>query len=49
MVLEFCFTTIWRPPSLSKLTPMISNMGLTHLGWDASIYKHLEKILFEKY
>ena len=23
---------IWRPPSLSELTPMIFNMGLTHLG-----------------
>ena len=28
---------IWRPPSLSELTPMISNMGLTHLGSEASI------------
>ena len=23
---------IWRPPSLSELTPMLFNMGLTHLG-----------------
>ena len=22
----------WRPPSLSELTPMIINMGLTHLA-----------------
>ena len=28
---------IWRPPSLSELTPIISNMELTHLGLDASI------------
>ena len=27
---------IWRPPSLSELTPMISNKGLTHLGSEAS-------------
>ena len=29
-----CF--IWRPPSLSESTPMISNIGLTHLGSEAS-------------
>ena len=23
---------IWRPPSLSELTPMIFNTGLSHLG-----------------
>ena len=28
---------IWRPPSLSELTPMIFNMGLTQLGLEASI------------
>ena len=28
---------IWRPPSLSELTPMIFNTGLTHLGSEASI------------
>ena len=27
---------IWRPPSLSELTPMIFNTGLTHLGSEAS-------------
>ena len=26
----------WRPPSLSKLTPMIFNTRLTHLGSEAS-------------
>ena len=32
-----------RPPSLSELTPMIFNTGLTHLGSEASIssYKNL--------
>ena len=29
----------WRPPSLSELTPMIFNTGLTHLGSEASKYK----------
>ena len=29
---------IWRPPSLSELTPMIFNMGLTHSGSESSIY-----------
>ena len=28
----------WRPPSLSELTPIISNMRLTHLGLEASNY-----------
>ena len=30
----------WRPPSLSELTPIISDMGLTHLGSDASNFTH---------
>ena len=30
-----------RPPSLSKLTPIISYMGLTHLGSDASILPYI--------
>ena len=34
-ILMKCF--IWRPPSLSELTPMIFNTGLTHLGLEASI------------
>ena len=34
---------ICRPSSLSELTPMIFNTGLTHLGSDASIYQ-LKKI-----
>ena len=25
----------WRPPSLSELTPVIYDMGLTHLGYEA--------------
>ena len=29
---------IWMPPSLSELTPMVFNTGLTHLGSEASIY-----------
>ena len=30
----------WRPPSLSELTPNISNIRLTYLGSDASnLYK----------
>ena len=30
----------WMPPSLSELTTMIFNMGLTHLGSEASnIYR----------
>ena len=28
----------WRPPSLSELTPIVFNTGLTHLGSEASIY-----------
>ena len=27
----------WRPPSLSELTSMVFNTGLTHLASDASI------------
>ena len=26
----------WRPPSLSELTLIVSNTGLTHLGSEAS-------------
>ena len=29
--------TVWRPPTLSELTPMIINMGLTHLDSEGSI------------
>ena len=28
----------WRHPSLSELTPMLFNTGLTHLGLEASKY-----------
>ena len=31
---------IWRSPSLSELTSMIFNKGLTHLGSEASIYSN---------
>ena len=39
------FNYIWRPPSLSELTPMIFDMGLTHLGSEASIYHILILII----
>ena len=29
----------YRPPSLSELTPMLSNTGLTHLDSEASNYR----------
>ena len=32
---------IWRLPSLSELTPMIFNMGLTDLGSEASNHTQL--------
>ena len=31
---------MWRPPSLSELTPMVFNEGLTHLDSEASICKY---------
>ena len=31
-------TIIWRHPSLSELTPMISKTGLTHLDLETSNY-----------
>ena len=31
----------WRPSSLRKLTPMIFDMGLTHLGWETSNYMYV--------
>ena len=33
----------WRPPIHSELTPMMFNMGLTHLGSEASKYYEREK------
>ena len=36
---------IWRPPSLGELTLMIFNMGLTHLGSEASIYILQQKMV----
>ena len=32
------YRRIWRPLSLSELVPMIFNMGLPHLGSEASNY-----------
>ena len=32
------------PPSLSELTPMKSNMGLTHLGSEASNYHVIDDL-----
>ena len=34
-ILMFC--NIWRPPSLSELTPMLFNMGRTNLGSETFI------------
>ena len=42
--IRFTKKYIWRPPSLIELTPMIFNMGLTHLGYlgsETSIYTKL--------
>ena len=36
-VVEIITGIKWRPPRLSELTPIISNMELTHLGLEASI------------
>ena len=38
LILNTFVKYIWRPPSLSKLTPMIFESGLTHIGSDASIF-----------
>ena len=38
----------WRPPSLSELTQLIFNMGLTHLGSEASIFVPLYRLPFIK-
>ena len=35
---------IWRPASLSKLTPIIINMELTHLGSKTTIYIKNNKV-----
>ena len=37
--ISFTYIQLWRPPSLSELTPMIFDMGLTHLGSEASKYQ----------
>ena len=38
------YVFIWRPPSLSEITPMDFNTWLTHLGSEASIYKENKKL-----
>ena len=35
------YIDIWMSPSLNKLTPIVFNMDLTHLGLEASIWKIL--------
>ena len=37
---------VWRPPTLSELSQMIFNMGLTHLGSEVSIYSIANKGFF---
>ena len=34
----------WRPPSLSELTPIVFDMELTHLSWEA--FKCISSISF---
>ena len=36
--LTLTYNNKWRPPSLSELTPMIFNIGLTYLGSEVPIY-----------
>ena len=42
-----CYKTIWRPPSLSELTPMIFYRELTHLVSESSIW-FIRKYYFNK-
>ena len=35
-IVMLTLSDIWRPPNLSELTPILFNMGLTHLGLEAS-------------
>ena len=37
-VVHIKINNIFKPPSLSELTPMILDMDLTHLGSEASIF-----------
>ena len=37
---------VWRPPNLSELNPIISNMELTHLGFEAFIYIKTKTLVF---
>ena len=41
---QLLFYIKWRSPSVSKLTPMIFNAGLTHLGSEASKYKESTEV-----
>ena len=41
--------TIWRPPSLCELTPMISNTGLTHFGSEVSKLHGQNVVYINKY
>ena len=36
--------SIWMPPSQSELTPILFNMGLTHLGSEA--FKFREQCIY---
>ena len=36
LICQFTSIKDWRHPSLSELPPMVFNMGLTHLGSEAS-------------
>ena len=38
-------TNIWRPPSLSELTPYWITLGLTHLGLETSKYINIEWLI----
>ena len=38
MTIFIQFHSIWRPPILSELTPIIPNMELTNLDSDTPIY-----------
>ena len=43
IITKIDLSVIWRPSSLSELTPLsfLFNMGLTHLGWEASIWIYI--------
>ena len=41
----FQTNTVWRPKSLSEITPFIFNIELTHFGSEASIHAQIKTIL----